>query len=218
MISQVNSSIAASSIGNSYARQREEVAGLAENIADQVDISEAARERLLADESTADTATGAYRVSGQVYRFSDMLKENGGNLVAVKMSDEQIAESKLHDQQVAARERANFSYAQAHQYQPAGQVFVKGKLVATVLESGGYQLSASIPGLNEAILSPPDRLTEIARAVNGKITYSDFVPLDSWSGPAAPEAMLPPLTARSLMEIFEQEIAPQIEKQRQAQA
>ena len=55
---------------------------------------------------------------------------------------------------------------------------------------------------------------EIARAVNGKIAYTDFVPLTSWSGPAAPETMLPPLTARSLMEIFEQEIAPQIERQR----
>ena len=215
MITRIDSAIATKSLGNSYSRPTAKNTEAVENIADTLTISADARQRLLADESAGDTPNGAYRVSGPVYRFSDMLKENGGNLVAVKMSDEQIAEAKLHDQQLAARERVNFSYAQAHQYQPVGQVFVKGKLVATVLESGGYETSSAIAGLSEAMLSPQERLVEIARAVNGKIAYTDFVALDSWSGPSAPEALLPPLTARSLMEIFQQEIAPRLEQQRQ---
>ena len=215
MISLINTPIATSSLGKFYPRQQEKIAGIAESNADQVTLSEAARQRLAANEGATGTSTDAYRVSGPVYRFSDMLEVSGKALVAVKMTDAQIAEAKLHDQQVAAREQANFSYAQSHQYQPVGQVFVNGKLVATVLDSGGYETSSAIPGLSEATLSPPERLSEIARAVNGKISYADFVATGSWSGPAAPEAMLPPLTARSRMEIFEQEIAPQIEKQRQ---
>ena len=215
MISMINTSLTASSIGKSYPWQQEKIAGIAENNADQVTLSEAARQRLATDQSVADTSVDAYRVSGPVYRISDMVEISGKALVAVKMTDAQIAEIKLHDQQVAAREQANFNYAQSHQYQPVGQVFVNGQLVATVLDSGAYELSSSIPGLSDTTLSPQERLAEIARAVNGKISYSDFVATGSWSGPAAPEAMLPPLTARSRMEIFEQEIAPQIEKQRQ---
>lgn len=216
MITPVDSSIAAKALGNSYARRPEKNAGVAENIADPVTLSDEARQRLLADESASDTPSSAYRVTGPVRRFSEMLKENGGNLVAIKMSDEQIAESELHEQQLKAREQVNFNYAKSHQYQPVGQVFVKGELVATVLDSGGYETSANL-GLSEAMLSPHERLAEIARAVNGEISYADFVPLDSWSGPSAPESMLPPLTARSLMEIFQQEIAPLFEKQRQGQ-
>jgi hypothetical protein len=216
VITRIDSSIATKALGNSYPRQPAKITGAVASLDDTLTISEDARRRLLASESTGAASTGAYPVSGQVYRFSEMLKENGGNLVAVKMSDEQIAESKLHDQQLAAREQANFSYAQAHRYQPVGQVFVKGKLVATVLDSGGYETASTIPGLSEAMLSPQQRLAEIARAVKGNISYSDFAPMAGWSGPAAPEAMLPPLTARSLMEIFEQDIAPQMERRRQA--
>ena len=216
MISMINTSLAATSIGNIYPRQQEKIAGISESIADQVNISEAARERLLADQSAAGTSTDAYHVTGPVYRISDMVEISGKALVAVKLTDAQIAEIKLHDQQVAAREQANFNYAQSHQYQPVGQVFVNGQLVATVLDSGAYELSSSIAGLSEASLSPQERLTEIARAVNGKISYSDFVATGGWSGPSAPEAMLPPLTARSLMEIIEQEIEPQRAQQRQA--
>ena len=215
MISMINTSLAASAIGKSYPRQQEKIAGISESNTDQVSLSEEARQRLASSESTTDTSTDAYHVSGPVYRISDMVEISGKELVAVKMTDAQIAEIKLHDQQVAAREQANFNYAQSHQYQPVGQVFVNGQLVATVLDSGAYELSSSIPGLSDTTLSPQERLAEIARAVNGKISYSDFVATGSWSGPAAPEAMLPPLTARSRMEIFEQEIAPQIEKQRQ---
>ena len=218
MISMINTSVTASSIGKSYPWRQEKVAGISENHADQVSLSDAARQRLASDESAAETSSDAYRVSGPVYRFSDMLEVSGKQLVAVKMTDAQVAEAKLHDQQAAAREQANFDYAQSHQYQPVGQVFVNGELVATVLDSGAYGLSSAIPGLSEATLSPQERLAEIARAVNGEVSYSDFVPTDGWSGPAAPEAMLPPLTARSLMEIFEQEIEPLMERQRQAQA
>jgi len=216
MISMINTSVTASSIGNSYPRRQEKIAGTSDSNADQVTLSEAARQRLATDQSVADTSVDAYRVSGPVYRISDMVEISGKALVAVKMTDAQIAEIKLHDQQVAAREQANFNYAQSHQYQPVGQVFVNGQLVATVLDSGAYELGSAIPGLSETTLSPQERLAEIARAVNGKISYSDFVATGSWSGPAAPEAMLPPLTARSLMEILEQEIAPQLAQQRQA--
>ena len=217
MISMINTSLAASAIGKSYPRQQEKIAGIPQSNTDQVSLSEEARRRLATDES-ADTSTGAYRVSGPVYRISDMVEISGKALVAVKMTDAQIAEIKLHDQQVAAREQANFNYAQSHQYQPVGQVFVNGQLVATVLDSGAYELSSSIPGLSETTLSPQERLTEIARAVGGKISYSDFVATGGWSGPSAPEAILPPLTARSLMEIIEQEIEPLRQKQRQLQA
>ena len=217
MISVINTSVNTSSIGNFYPRRQEKIAGIPESNTDQVALSEEARQRLLAETNAPETSSDAYRVSGPVYRFSDMLEVSGKQLVAVKMTDAQVAEAKLHDQQAAAREQANFDYAQSHQYQPVGQVFVNGELVATVLDSGAYGLSSAIPGLSEATLSPQERLAEIARAVNGEVSYSDFVPTDGWSGPAAPEAMLPPLTARSLMEIFEQEIAPLMEKQRQAQ-
>ena len=216
MITAINTSLGATSIGNFYAKRQEQIAGVAESDADRVTLSEQARQRLAADESTDGTSADAYRVAGPVYRISDMVEISGKALVAVKLTDAQLAEIKLHDQQVAAREQANLSYALAHQYQPVGQVLVNGRLVATVLDSGAYELSSSIRGLSEASLSPQERLAEIARAVNGKISYSDFVATGSWSGASAPEAMLPPLTARSLMEILEQEIAPQIGQQRQA--
>ena len=215
MISMINTSLAASAIGKSYPRQQERIAGISQSNSDQVSLSEEARQRLASSESTTDTSTDAYRDTGPVYRISDMVEISGKALVAVKLTDAQLAEIKLHDQQVAAREQANFNYAQAHQYQPVGQVFVNGQLAATVLDSGAYELSSSIPGLSAASLSPQERLAEIARAVNGKISYSDFVATGGWSGPSAPEAMLPPLTARSLMEIIEQEIAPQSAQQRQ---
>ena len=216
MISMISTSVTASSIGNSYPRRQEKIAGTSDSNADQVTLSEAARQRLAADESAAGTSADADHATGPVYRISDMVEITGKALVAVKLTDAQLAEIKLHDQQVAAREQANLSYALAHQYQPVGQVLVNGRLVATVLDSGAYELSSSIRGLSEASLSPQERLAEIARAVNGKISYSDFVATGSWSGASAPEAMLPPLTARSLMEILEQEIAPQIGQQRQA--
>ena len=209
MISMINTSLTASSIGNFHPRQQEKIAGVSDSDADRVTLSEQARQRLAADESTAGTSTDAYRDTGPVYRISDMVEISGKALVTVKLTDAQLAEIKLHDQQVAAREQANFNYAKSHQYQPVGQVFVNGQLVATVLDSGAYELSSSIPGLSETSLSPQERLAEIARAVNGKISYSNFVATGGWSGPSAPEAMLPPLTARSLMEIIEQEIAPQ---------
>ena len=190
MITRIDSPVATKALGNSYPKQAAKNTAAVANLADQITISKDAKQRLLGDEGATVTSTGAYRVSGQVYRFSEMLEVPGKALVAIKMSDEQIAEGRLHDQQVAAREQANFSYAQSHKYQPVGQVFVNGERVATVLEGGGYELSSAIPGLSEATLSPQERLTEIARAVDGKISYSDFVAMDSWSGPAAPEAML----------------------------
>lgn len=228
----------ATSATSNFFFKRQTDAPLAEKTADTTTISQVAQDRLdfekatglqIPDEligflqdrslfSSAKTSeptihsTSPYRVEGPVYRFEDMVKSKGGPLIAVKMTDAQVNELKLREQQEIAREIVNFNYAKAHKYQPVGQVLVNGELVATVFDAGSVESPHAIPGLSDQPLSPSDRLAEIARAVNGKIIYSNFLPtMNGWMGPGAPESMLPPLTARSMREIFDLEIAPAME-------
>jgi len=171
----------------------------------------------------SDTATepvhssSQFHIDGPVYSLEDIAKSKGRPLVAYKMTDAQIAETRLREQQDMAREIANFNYAKTHQYQPEGQVLVNGKVFATVFDSGSFEMAHALPGLSDKSLSPADRLAEIARAVKGQIISSDLQPtLGGWSGASAPESMLPPITARSFREIFDQEIWPAMERDRLA--
>lgn len=238
IIQQAAATFAASVSGNFFFRRQTD-APHAEKNADTTTISQAAQERLAfekaigmripdelvgifqerslfssgkADEPSVHS-TSPYRVEGPVYSVEDIMKSKGGPLVAVKMTEAQANEVKLREQQEVAREIVNFNYAKAHQYHPVGQVLVNGELVATVSDAGSVQSPHALPGLSSEDLSPADRLAEIARAVNGEIIYSNFLPtMEGWEGAGAPESMLPPLTARNLIEIFQQEIAPAMEK------
>lgn len=215
MIIQQSKAIFATSVTDNLFLKRQTVAPLVEKTADTTTISQAAQERL-AVENASDLnshTTVLYRVEGPVYSIEDMVKSKGRPLIAVKMTEAQINEVKLREQQEKARENVNFNYAKAHQYQPIGQVIVNGKLVATVSDAGSFESPQVIPNLSDQSLSPADRLAEIARAVKGEIIYSNFLPtMGGWMGPSAPESALPPITARSMSEILEQEIAPAMEK------
>lgn len=148
-----------------------------------------------------DGAASPYRVTGPVIRF-DVSS-------AYKMPEALVKEMAIRAEEEKLREDINFRYAYEHQYKTVGQVLIDGKFFAEVDEAGGYGLLQNVPGLTENSLSPRERMEEIARALKGRgkveIKYSDFVPgIGGWSGPSAPESMLPPFTARSLHEIFQE--------------
>ncbi|HZW25009.1 MAG TPA: hypothetical protein VFF26_05970 [Gallionella sp.] len=174
----------------------------AATIADITTISDEARARLSADNSSP------YQIKGQAYSLKDAMEKQGIPLIAVEWTDAQLKEVQLREQQEEARRAANSQFAQAHQYQPVGQVFVGGNLFATVYDSGSYMMSKQLPGLSSSELSPSARLAEIAKAVKGEIRTTNLVPTEGWAGPKAPESQLPPITARSMQEIFEQELRP----------
>ncbi len=215
IIQQSKATFATSAIDNLLFK-RQTVASPVEKTTDTATISQAAQERLAAEnanELNNPHSTNLYRVEGPIYSIEEMVNSKGRPLIAVKMTEAQVNEVKLREQQEKARENVNFNYAKAHQYQPIGQVIVNGKLIATVSDAGTVESPQVIPNLSDQSLSPADRLTEIARAVKGEIIYSNFLPtMGGWMGPSAPESALPPITARSLSEILEQEIAPAMEK------
>lgn len=191
--------------------KRQDFSGAAATIADTTTISQEAHARLAAEKTNASGAYSAnsFRIDGPIYTLEEIVSSKGGKLIAYKMTDSQVNEVKLRGEQEKARETANFKYAQAHQYQPVGQIIIDNKVFATVYDSGSFELARSLPGLSENTLSPADRLAEIARRVNGEIITSDLLPtMGGWSGASAPESMLPPLTARSLQEILMQDIWP----------
>jgi hypothetical protein len=129
-------------------------------------------------------------------------------IVGYKMPDALVKEMEVRTKEEAMRSKINDQYAYERRYQTAGQVLVDGKLFAEVDSGGGFGfLHNMMPGLSDRPLSPRERVEEIAQAVKGQgkveIRYSDFVPgLGGWSGPSAPESILPPFTARSMHEIF----------------
>jgi len=216
MIIQQSKATFATSVTDNLLFKRQTVATPVEKTADTTTISQAAQKRLAAENANDlnnPHSTNLYRVEGPVYSIEEMVNSKGRPLIAVKMTEAQVNEVKLREQQEKARENVNFNYAKAHQYQPIGQVIVNGKLIATVSDAGTVESPQVIPNLSEQSLSPADRLTEIARAVKGEIIYSNFLPtMGGWIGPSAPESALPPITARSMSEILEQEIAPAMEK------
>ncbi len=198
------------------ALKRQAEADIARDMAaDRSSISQEAQDRLASEAANGPRVPSSrvYRVAGPVYRLEDLGKSKGEPLITAQMTEAQINETRLRAQQDEARRAVNFDYAQAHPYKPVGQVIANGELVATVFDAGAIEAPHTLPKLSQENLSPADRLAEIARAVKGKIIYSDFLPTtDSWMGSSAPESMLPPVTARSLREIFDQEIAPAMEK------
>ena len=146
-----------------------------------------------------DDAASSYRVTGPVMKL-DASK-------GVKMPDALAKELATRMEEEKVREEINFRYAYEHQYKTVGQVLIDGKFFAEVDEAGGYGVLHQLRGLSESSLSPRERVEEIARAVKSRgkveVRYSDFVPgIGGWSGPSAPESMLPPFTARSRQEIF----------------
>lgn len=243
MITQSSTAVSLATVISHLASKRQPVAAPAEKTADTTTISQVAQERLAFEKATglqipdelvsflqdrgflsagktsepSAHSTSPYRVEGQVHTVKEMAEIKGVPLLAVKMTDAQISELKLREQQEVAREIVNFNYAKAHQYQPVGQVLVNGEVFATVYDAGGFEMAHALPGLSNASLSPAERLAEIAKAVKGEVITSDLLPtLGGWSGPGAPESKLPPLTARSLQEIMEEEIRPAMEKAREA--
>lgn len=212
MIITPTSTMLAARAANNSSFERQTNPAIAANVADTTSISTEARDRLSSDTGSAASTTG-FRVEGPVYRLEDLAKSKGRPLFAVKMTEDQIKESKLHDEQVQARSLINASYAEAHPYKPVGQVLVDGKLFATVYDSGAYGTAHRMASLSDQELSPTARLEEIARAAKGEIIYSNLLPDSGGGGAGAPEWMLPPLTARSLSEILVQEIAPAMEQQ-----
>lgn len=193
--------------------------GSADDIA--TSISQEGRDRLAAEAAAAAGNDGGQglRITGPVYSLKELSEQKGSQVVMVKWTDAQIAEARLREQQDQQREQANAAYAWAHRDRPVGQVVADGKLVATVFDRGTFELPRNVANLSSASLDPNQRLAEIAAATHGQIIHSNFLPTSgAWSGPGAPESELPPITARSMMEIFEQEIMPAMEKMRQAQA
>lgn len=148
-----------------------------------------------------DAAASPYRVTGPVMKL-DALK-------SFKMPEALAKELATRNEEEKLREDINFRYAYEHQYKTVGQVLINGKFFAEVDEAGGYGMLQQLGGLSESSLSPRERVEEIARAVQGRgkveVRLTDFVSgMGGWSGPSAPESMLPPFTARSRQEIFQE--------------
>ncbi|WP_263773091.1 hypothetical protein [Propionivibrio soli] len=186
-----------SSMASRFQRQQSAVSPA--KLAAEPSISQAGRELLVAD------AENGYRLDGEAHSLMDYANAKGA---LYKMTDAQVAEIKLREQQEQSRQAANLAYAQSHAYNTVGQVFVNGQLLASVDESGGYYLAHNIGGLSAADMSASERLAEIAKAVGGEIRTSNFEDTGGWSGPGAPESSLPAITARSLQEILEQDVLP----------
>ncbi len=163
MIIQQSKATFATSVTDNLLFKRQTVAPLVEKTADTTTISQAAQERLAAENVSVlnPNSTNLYRVEGPVYSIEEMVNSKGRPLIAVKMTEAQVNEVKLREQQEKARENVNFNYAKAHQYQPIGQVIVNGKLIATVSDAGTVESPQVIPNLSEQPLSPADRLPKL---------------------------------------------------------
>lgn len=224
---------------NDFAFKRTASAPLADKSAATTTISPAAQERLTFEQAIgmripdelvpffedrgllpfekaiepSEHASSRYRVEGPYYTLEEVARMNGRPLITVQMTQAQINETKLREQQEAARDIVNFNYAKTHKHQPVGQVVAKGELVATVTSGNFVEYVHEAVDLSSPDLSPADKLAEISRAVNGKIINANFLPTSgAWSGEAPPKSMLPALTARSVHQIFDQEIKPAMEQ------
>lgn len=83
--------------------------------------------------SSIDSAS-PYRVQGPATSFGELAKTTP--TTATAMPEEFVAELKLHEEQVEARNRARFAYVRENPDQIYAQVSLDGKVVATVYESG----------------------------------------------------------------------------------
>lgn len=200
--------LSASVVRRGYAAYSEKYAAALANIASAATASP--------PDTAADGASSGYRLTGPGYTLAEMAQRTGKPIVAYQMSEAQLKEIQLREQQERAREQANYAYAWNHRDQPIGQVVKDGTLIATVFDRGGVEYPHSALHLSSDSLSPEQMLAEIAQATHGQIIHGNFLPtMGGWSGPGAPESELPPITARSLSEIFAQEILPALERQAQ---
>lgn len=140
-----------------------------------------------------------FRVQGAVISVAELAKTRPG--MVRQMTEAQVKEAKLYEEQSRLREEAVNRYAMAHPDKVYGQVVVNGQLFATVYDSGSAATRYTVPmtenGSGEELARV--RLADIARAVKGEIRYSNFMP--DFSGPGctmsdAVTATLPKITAR----------------------
>jgi hypothetical protein len=144
-------------------------------------------------------STSPYRVQGAVISVAEMAKSRPG--MVRQATEAQISEGKAWEEQTRLHQEAVKRYADAHPSPIIGQVLVGGKVFATVFSPGGVEMAHALPGLSDAQLSPEDRLAEIARAVQGDIRHSDFLPTLGGRYSSIPDevaATFPKVTARPL--------------------
>lgn len=154
-----------------------------------------------------------YRIQGPVTSIAELAKSKPGMVTA--FTAEQVAEFKLHNEQMQAREAASQAYAEQNPSKIFAQVRVRGEVVATVWDSGsaGTQHAMSLSEGPAGLRLARTRLAEIVKEVGGQVSYSNFeVP----PGPApavVPESALPRVTARALNELL-QEMRWEVERAR----
>lgn len=147
-----------------------------------------------------DSVSSAYQFrQGTVINVAEFAKTRPGMVRA--MTEAQIKEDQLYQQQTRLREEAVNRYATAHPDTVYGQVVVNGKLFATVYDSGSAATRSPVAmtenGSGEQLASA--RLADIARSVKGEIRYSNFMPEFSGPGSTMSDALaatLPTVTAR----------------------
>jgi len=147
-----------------------------------------------------------YRVQGTIASMAELAKKKPD--MVYKMPDELVAEAQLHDEQLAARREANLRYAQQYPDKIYAQVTAGGKIVATVFDFGVTHFhegtyGASLTEEGEGLALANARIEDILKAVKGEVSYDNFVAPDMGVARGAPEAALPKLTARSLMQIMQ---------------
>jgi len=146
-----------------------------------------------------------YRVQSPVTSFGELAKTKPA--MATVIPEEFIAELKLHEQQVAARNEARFNYAKANPDQIYAQVSVEGKVVATVYETGITSLERGAYGANlteqgAGLDLAKARLADIMGVVGGEVRFSGFEPQAGWVSSTIPESALPTVAARGLIDLW----------------
>jgi len=146
-----------------------------------------------------------YRIHSPVTSFGELVKTKP--TIATAMPEEFIAELKLREQQVAARNEARFNDGKANPDQIHAQVSVGGKVVATVYESGVTSLERDAYGANltehgAGLDLARARLADILEVVEGEVRFSDFEPQAGWVSSNIPESVLPTVTARGLIDLW----------------
>jgi len=153
------------------------------------------------------SSANQFAVQGLVTPLAEYAKTKPG--MVRQMTNAQIKEHQLYQEQVRLREEAINHYAMANPDKIYGQVVVDGKLFATVYDSGSastrYNVSMTENGKGEDLAKA--RLADIARAVKGEVRYSNFLPDFGGRGSTIPDdvyATLPKVTARPFGGILEE--------------
>jgi hypothetical protein len=120
-----------------------------------------------------------YRIQGPVRSLAEAVKENPNVVVHRDSAEETLAFNKAMAERQSRIEAAQ--QAPATPEKIAGQVIANGEVVATVFESGIAITKNSMAMPNDAPPGPElakARLTAIAKAVQGSIRQSDFLPME----------------------------------------